>query len=52
MGQFQPMVKMMTTEPSVELKLKKGGKVAKKADPEAVSKLWAACKVRMRNRGL
>ena len=32
MGQFQPMVKMMTTEPSVELKLKKGGKVVKKAD--------------------
>ena len=32
MGQFKPMVKMMTTEPSVELKLKKGGKVAKKAD--------------------
>lgn len=32
MGQFQPMVKMETTEPSVELKLKKGGKVAKKAD--------------------
>jgi len=31
MGQFKPMVKMMTTEPSVELKLKKGGKVAKKA---------------------
>lgn len=27
MGQFQPMVKMMTTEPSVELKLKKGGSV-------------------------
>jgi hypothetical protein len=26
------MVKMMTTEPTVELKLKKGGKVAKKAD--------------------
>ena len=25
MGQFKPMVKMMTTEPSVELKLKKGG---------------------------
>lgn len=25
MGQFQPMVKMMTTEPSVELKLKTGG---------------------------
>jgi hypothetical protein len=32
MGQFKPMVKMMTTEPSVELKLKKGGKVQKKAD--------------------
>ena len=32
MGQFKPMVKMMTTEPTVELKLKKGGKVAKKAD--------------------
>lgn len=32
MGQFAPMVKMMTTEPSVELKLKKGGKVVKKAD--------------------
>jgi hypothetical protein len=30
MGQFKPMVKMMTTEPSVELKLKKGGKVEKK----------------------
>ena len=32
MGQFKPMVKMMTTEPTVELKLKKGGKVTKKAD--------------------
>ena len=32
MGQFKPMVKMMTTEPSVILKLKKGGKVAHKAD--------------------
>ena len=32
MGQFKPMVKMMTTEPSVILKLKKGGKVAKKMD--------------------
>ena len=31
MGQFKPMVKMMTTEPTVELKLKKGGMV-KKAD--------------------
>jgi len=30
MGQFKPMVKMMTTEPSVELKLKKGGAVEKK----------------------
>ena len=29
MGQFKPMVKMMTTEPSVELKLKKGGSVKK-----------------------
>lgn len=28
MGQFKPMVKMMTTEPSVILKLKKGGHVA------------------------
>lgn len=28
MGQFKPMVKMMTTEPSVVLKLKKGGAVA------------------------
>lgn len=27
MGQFKPMVKMQTTEPSVELKLKKGGHV-------------------------
>lgn len=30
MGEFKPMVKMMTTEPTVELKLKKGGKVEKK----------------------
>ena len=29
MGQFKPMVKMETTEPSVELKLKKGGAVQK-----------------------
>ena len=29
MGQFKPMVKMYTTEPTVELKLKKGGAVAK-----------------------
>ena len=31
MGQFKPMVKMETTEPSVILKLKKGGKVSKMA---------------------
>jgi len=30
MGQFKPMVKMMTTEPTVELKLKKGGMVKMK----------------------
>jgi hypothetical protein len=30
MGQFKPMVKMETTEPSVELKLKKGGVVKMK----------------------
>lgn len=35
MGQFKPMVKMATTEPSVELKLKKGGAV-KKADGGAM----------------
>lgn len=29
MGQFKPMVKMVTTEPSVELKLAKGGHVQK-----------------------
>ncbi len=29
MGQFKPMVKMMTTEPTVELQLKKGGSVKK-----------------------
>ena len=49
MGQFKPMVKMMTTEPTVELKLKKGGavamkkggsaKVAKKADGGALGAL-------------
>ena len=32
MGQFRPMVKMYTTEPSVELKLKKGGHVSMKHD--------------------
>ena len=30
MGQFKPMVKMMTTEPTVELKLAKGGAVKMK----------------------
>ena len=30
MGQFKPMVKMITTEPTVELKLKKGGSAHKK----------------------
>ena len=32
MSEFKPMVKMTTNEPSVILKLKKGGKVAKKSD--------------------
>ena len=31
MAEFKPMVKMMTTEPSIELKLKKGGSVKKPA---------------------
>lgn len=35
MGQFKPMVKMMTTEPSVVLKLKKGGHVNAKAAAKA-----------------
>ena len=34
MGQFKPMVKMMTNEPSVILKLKKGGKVHHKEHHE------------------
>ena len=34
MGQFKPMVKMETTEPSVILKLKKGGHVASPAKDE------------------
>jgi len=37
MGQFKPMVKMMTDEPSVILKLKKGGKVKSKAAGQAES---------------
>jgi len=35
MGQFKPMVKMETTEPSVVLKLKKGGHVNKKEAAKA-----------------
>lgn len=35
MGQFKPMVKMYTDEPSVILKLKKGGKVKSKAVGQA-----------------
>jgi len=35
MGQFKPMVKMETTEPSVVLKLKKGGHVNKKDTAKA-----------------
>jgi hypothetical protein len=37
MGQFKPMVKMYTTEPTVELKLKKGGHV--KMPGKAVKKM-------------
>ena len=37
MGQFKPMVKMMTTEPSVILKLKKGGHVNMKHGGNAES---------------
>lgn len=39
MGQFKPMVKMMTTEPTVELKLKKGGAVMMKKGGKAVKKM-------------
>ena len=35
MGQFKPMVKMETTEPTVELKLKKGGHVNMKKGGKA-----------------
>ena len=38
MGEFKPMVKMMTTEPSVELKLKKGGAVTMKKGGSAKAK--------------
>jgi hypothetical protein len=42
MGQFKPMVKMETTEPSVILKLKKGGHVnMKKAVAlKTVTSVW------------
>lgn len=41
MGQFKPMVKMMTTEPSVELKLKKGGAVKMKKGGSSKAKKMA-----------
>ena len=41
MGQFKPMDKMETTEPSVMLKLKKGGKAVKKAIGGAMPPLSA-----------
>ena len=53
MGQFKPMVKMMTTEPSVVLKLKKGGHVAmpgkavKKMDGGTMGALAAAPSARV-----
>jgi len=42
MGQFKPMVKMMTTEPSVILKLKKGGHVSMKAKDDSGHKPMAS----------
>ena len=51
MGQFKPMVKMETTEPSVELKLKKGGKVAKKADGGMMGSPMASAAPSMPARG-
>jgi hypothetical protein len=39
MGQFKPMVKMETTEPSVELKLAKGGVVKMKKGGSATKKM-------------
>jgi hypothetical protein len=38
MGQFKPMVKMMTTEPTVELKLKRGGSATHARHQKAVKK--------------
>ena len=48
MGQFKPMPKMKTTEPTVELKLKKGGPVKKAmggAMPAAAMPSEQACLV-------
>jgi hypothetical protein len=50
MGQFKPMVKMMTTEPTVELKLKKGGAV-KKADGGLMGAMAPAMPAGMPARG-
>ena len=47
MGQFKPMPKMETTEPSVELKLKKGGKVKKMMDGGEPMMLEAPARRRM-----
>lgn len=49
MGQFKPMPKMETTEPSVELKLKKGGKVKKMMDGGAPMVMAAPAQAMRRN---
>jgi len=46
MGQFKPMVKMETTEPSIELKLKKGGSVKKAMGGTMGSPMGAAMPAR------
>jgi len=57
MGQFKPVPKMETTEPSVELKLKKGGKVKKMnpgglaALPMAQQRVMPAALLRRKNGG-
>lgn len=51
MGQFKPMVKMMTTEPSVELKLKKGGSVEKKMQTGGMPDMAAEERLPMPARG-
>lgn len=43
MGQFKPMVKMFTDEPSVILKLKKGGNVKAKGQEEGFKSMSHAC---------